>query len=125
RTSAAAIPDARAAAAAAAYRIAVLVGAPPEEVVPGLGTAAPLPQSPDSILVGVRSELLERRPDVRRAERDFAAATAEIGVAKADLFPRFSLLGSIGQQARNAGDLTSGASTRFQIGPSFSWPIFA
>ena len=125
RTSAAAVPDARAAAAAAAYRIAVLVGAPPEEVVPGLGTAAPLPQSPDSILVGVRSELLERRPDVRRAERDFAAATAEIGVAKADLFPRFSLLGSIGQQARNAGDLTSGTSTRFQIGPSFSWPIFA
>jgi NodT family efflux transporter outer membrane factor (OMF) lipoprotein len=126
RASAAAVPDARASAAAAAYRIAALVGAPPEEVAPSLlASAAPLPASPDSILVGVRSDLLERRPDIRRAERELAAATADIGVAKADLFPRFSLLGSIGQQARNAGDLADGGSNRFQIGPSFSWPIFA
>jgi multidrug efflux system outer membrane protein len=125
RTSASAVPEARSAATAAAYRIAVLVGAPPDAVVPELRTPAALPQSPDSILVGVRSDLLERRPDVRRAEREYAAATAEIGVAKADLFPRFSLFGTIGQQARNAGDLTSAASTRFQLGPSFSWPIFA
>lgn len=126
RASAAAVPDARAAAAAAAYRIAALVGAAPEEIAPALLAApAPLPASPDTILVGVRSDLLERRPDVRRAERELAAATADIGVAKADLFPRISLLGSIGQQARHAGDLADGGSTRFQIGPSFSWPIFA
>lgn len=125
RSSAAAVPDARTAAAAAGYRIAVLAGAPPEAIAPGLRALAPMPQSPDSILVGVRSALLERRPDVRRAELEFVAATAEIGVAKADLFPRFSLFGGIGQQARNVGDLTSGASTRFQVGPSFSWPIFA
>lgn len=125
RSSAAAVPDARTAAAGAAYRIAVLVGAPPEEVVPGLNAPVAMPRGPDSILVGLRSELLARRPDVRRAERELAAATADIGVAKADLFPRFSLFGSIGQQARNTGDLTSGASTRFQVGPSFSWPIFA
>lgn len=83
-----------------------------------------MPASPDAILVGLRSELLERRPDVRRAERDLAAATADIGVATADLFPRFSLFGSIGQQARKPGDLFSTDSTRLQIGPSFSWPIF-
>lgn len=125
RASAAAVPDAEARAAAAAYRIATLVGASPEDVAPGLRTPAPLPASPDRILVGVRSELLERRPDIRRAERELAAATADIGVATADLFPRFSLFGSIGQQARTPGDLFSGDSTRLQIGPSFSWPIFS
>ncbi|MFT3968124.1 MAG: TolC family protein, partial [Sphingobium sp.] len=108
------------------YRIAALAGAPPEEVAPGLlATAAPVPRSPDTILAGLRSDLLERRPDIRRAERELAAATADIGVARADLFPRFSLFGSIGQQARHGSDLADGASTRFQIGPSFSWPIFA
>lgn len=125
RASAAAIPDARARAAAAAYRIAALVGAPPEEVAPPLLGPAPIPAAPDSILVGVRSELLTRRPDVGRAERELAAATADIGVAKADLFPRFTLLGSLGQQAQNPADLVSTRSTRLQIGPSFSWPIFS
>ncbi|MCE7795660.1 efflux transporter outer membrane subunit [Sphingobium sufflavum] len=126
RASAAAIPDARAMAAAAAYRIAALVGAPPEEVAPDLiAQPAPQPRSPATILVGVRSDLLRRRSDILRAERELAAATADIGVAKADLFPRFSLFGSIGQQARRIGDLGDGGSTRFQVGPSFSWPIFA
>ncbi|MDG2533494.1 efflux transporter outer membrane subunit [Sphingomonas sp. HITSZ_GF] len=124
KASAAAVPNARAQASAAAYRIATLVGVPPEQVVPELQAPAPLPASPDAILVGLRSELLERRPDVRRAERDLAAATADIGVATADLFPRFSLLGSLGQQARTPGDLFSGDSFRLQVGPSFSWPIF-
>ncbi|MHA6718046.1 efflux transporter outer membrane subunit [Sphingomonas sp. RS6] len=125
RTSAAAVPAARTRAAAAAYRIAALLGIAPETVVPGLMAPAPLPASPDTILVGVRSELLQRRPDVRQAERTLAAATADIGVATADLFPRFSLTGGFGQQARKIGDLASGDSTRFQIGPSFSWPIFS
>lgn len=125
RTSAAAIPNAEAQAAAAAYRIAALIGAAPEDIAPALRKPAPLPTSPDSILVGVRSELLERRPDIRRAERELAAATADIGVATADLFPRFSLIGGLGQQARTPGDLFSGDSTRLQIGPSFSWPIFS
>lgn len=125
RASASAVPNARAQGAAAAYRIAALIGAAPEEVVPGLTSTAPLPASPDTILVGVRSELLERRPDIRRAERELAAATADTGVATADLFPRFSLFGSIGQQGRTPGDMFSIESTRLQIGPSFSWPIFS
>jgi NodT family efflux transporter outer membrane factor (OMF) lipoprotein len=125
RTSAAAVPEARARVAGIAYRIAALVGAPPEQVAPGLMAAQPIPASPDEILAGVRSELLERRPDVRRAERELAAATADIGVATADLFPRFSLFGGIGQQAQHLGDLFSLDSTRLQIGPSFSWPIFS
>lgn len=125
RSAAAAIPQAEAAAASAAYRIATLVGEPPEVIVPQLMAAAPIPAGPEAIAAGLRSELLERRPDVRRAERDLAAATADIGMATADLFPRFSLLGSVGMQARNVGDLVDPGSLRFQVGPSFSWPIFA
>jgi len=103
----------------------VLVGAAPDEIVPKLREPSAIPTPPVTIAEGVRSDLLERRPDVRQAERELAAATARIGVAKADLFPRFSLIGSIGQQARSPDDLTSGGSTRFSVGPSFSWPIFS
>jgi NodT family efflux transporter outer membrane factor (OMF) lipoprotein len=125
KTSAASVPDAKARVAGIAYRIATLLGEPPEQVVPGLLAAAPMPASPDEILVGLRSDLLERRPDIRRAERELAGASADIGVATADLFPRFSLFGSIGQQAQHVGDLFSTGSTRLQMGPSFSWPIFS
>lgn len=126
RAAAAAARDGLAAqAAAAAYRISVLVGERPEKVVPSLRDSAPIPEPPATIVSGVRSELLQRRPDVRRTERELAAATADVGVATADLFPRFSLLGSLGQQARDPADLLSGGSTRLSIGPSFSWPIFS
>ena len=83
------------------------------------------PTTPPTIGVGLRSELLRRRPDVRQAERDLAASTADIGVATADLFPKISLIGSIGQQAQHTGDLTSQLSQRFHYGPSLSWPIFS
>lgn len=124
KASQAALGEIRTRATGAAYRIAALLGQPPEQVAPGLLEPAPMPAAPAQILVGVRSELLQRRPDIRRAERELAAATADIGVATADLFPRFSLFGSVGQQARDPGDLLSSDSTRLQIGPSFSWPIF-
>ena len=117
--------QARASEAGAAYRLAALMGVPPEQVFPELRDGAPIPDAPEEILVGLRSDLLRRRPDVRRAERELAAATAQIGVATADLFPRFSLMGGLGTQAQDAGDLFDPASTRFSIGPSFSWPIFS
>src|SRR3546814_10550374 len=69
--------------------------------------------------------LLRRRPDIRQAERDLAASTAEVGVATAELFPRFSLIGGIGLQARTLGDLHSSDSLRLQLGPSLRWPIFS
>jgi NodT family efflux transporter outer membrane factor (OMF) lipoprotein len=118
------IPALRAEERAAAYNLALLTGEAPEMAL-GLLARAELPSPPPAIAAGLRSELLARRPDVRQAERELAAATADIGVATADLVPRFSLLGSLGQQARDAGDLLSGSSTRFSIGPSFSWPIFS
>ena len=118
-------PLARARAAAARYRIAALLGIAPEDSRSELAAPALLPNPPLIIGAGLRSELLERRPDVRRAERELAAATAGIGIAKADLFPRFSLLGSFGTQARDTGDLTSSDSLRMNVGPHFSWPIFS
>jgi outer membrane protein TolC len=83
--------------------------------------------------VGIPAELLRRRPDVRSAELQAAAQSARIGVAKADLYPQFSLLGSIGLQSsekggfssNNAdfGDLFDSDSITYFIGPSFQWPI--
>lgn len=109
---------------AAGYRIATLVGLPPESLVPQLRERpGPIPAPPATIAMGIRADLLLRRPDIRKAERDLAAASADIGVVTADLFPRISLLGSLGQQARKPGDLFSSDSSRFSIGPSFSWPI--
>jgi outer membrane protein TolC len=75
--------------------------------------------------MGLRSDVLRRRPDVRAAEEDLAAATSDIGAEKANLFPTVSLLGSYGRQAQHTGDLGDGSSTYFNFGPSLHWPIFA
>ncbi|URD60712.1 efflux transporter outer membrane subunit [Sphingomonas sp. KRR8] len=120
----AALSEPRAAATAAIYRLGLLTARAPGAWLPALAPRAALPSPPALVPAGVRSELLQRRPDVQAAEAELAAATADVGVATADLYPRFSLAGSIGQQARHVGDLPSGGSTRFSIGPSFSWPIF-
>jgi NodT family efflux transporter outer membrane factor (OMF) lipoprotein len=125
RTTRAAVPALEAAARAAAYELAVLTGQPPETLVPRLLVPATVPQSPATVSAGLRSDLLRRRPDILQAERQLAAATADVGVATADLFPRVSLLGSVGQQAQNGGDLLTGASNQFTVGPSLHWPIFA
>jgi len=124
RTTAAQLPAVEADMRAAAYRLALLTGKPPEGLDPTLMDRAPIPRAPDVIARGLRSDLLRRRPDVAAAERRLAAATADIGVATADLFPSFSLLGSIGQQARSPGDLSANGSMRFQFGPTLHWPIF-
>lgn len=110
---------------AAAYRLSLLTGQAPGAMSLRLLNPGPLPTTPAEVTAGLPSDLLRRRPDIRQAERELAASTADIGVATADLFPRISLLGSVGQQSRNIGDLTSGSSTRFQIGPSLHWPIFS
>lgn len=121
-----AVAQAEADAAGAAYRLAALVGSPPEQIVPGLlASTGKVPVAADGIASGIRSDLLERRPDIRRAEMDLAAATAGIGVAKADLYPRFTLQGSIGLQAQSPGDLLTGESLRYMAGGFFRWPIFS
>ena len=108
----------------AAYRLALLTGRNPAQLLERVQNTGGLPDLPAAISAGTPSEVLRRRPDIRAAEYRLAAATARVGVATADLYPRFSLLGSIGQQSRDAEGLVSGNSTRFSIGPSLSWPVF-
>ncbi len=95
-----------------AYSLALLTGRPPEALIELAGQSATWPTTPPTVGAGLRSELLRRRPDVRQAERDLAASTADIGVATADLFPKISLIGAIGRQAQYTGDLTSELSQR-------------
>jgi NodT family efflux transporter outer membrane factor (OMF) lipoprotein len=76
------------------------------------------------VAVGVPADLLRRRPDVRQAERKLAAQTAQIGVATAELYPKFSLVGSIGLSALDLTNLVSATSRASSIGPTVSWRLF-
>jgi len=105
-------------------RLAVLLGEKPGAMHRELAEARPIPVLPVTLAVGIPAETLRHRPDVRRAERTLAAQTARIGVATADLYPRFSLFGSIGLESISSGDLWEWASRTWRIGPSVSWKIF-
>lgn len=109
----------------AANALCVLLGFSPRDLTARLGEARGIPIAPPELALGIPADLLRRRPDVRRVERQAAAQSALIGVAKADLFPRFSLFGSIGVQAEDFGDLfkTPGSLTG-TIGPGFRWDLF-
>ncbi|MGH7790286.1 MAG: efflux transporter outer membrane subunit [Candidatus Binatia bacterium] len=104
--------------------LSVLLGLPPSDLTDILSRSAGIPAPPPSVAVGIPSELLRRRPDVRLAERQLAAQSARIGVAKADLFPRFTLAGSVGLNAEQAAMLFAGHSFQGIGGPQFDWPIF-
>ncbi len=112
------------------HRLGVLVGVAPTALADELGTPAPIPAAanPDEVAqripVGLPADLLRRRPDVRRAERQVAAATARIGVATADLFPKLSLTGVGGLQATDVSDFFNITSRAFSVGPAVRWPIF-
>lgn len=106
------------------YQLSVLLGQPPDTLLAELEQAAPIPASPPEVPIGLPSELLRRRSDVRSAERQLAASTARIGEAIADLFPRFSLTGSFGTQSRNVNHLLEKNSLTWSVGPAVSWPIF-
>ena len=106
------------------HRLSVLLGEEPGALRSELQKASPIPVAGPSVEVGLPSDLLERRPDIARAEAELAAATARIGVAKADLFPRFFLTGTAGRQATQLHDLTLGLGNFYSIGPSMSLPLF-
>jgi NodT family efflux transporter outer membrane factor (OMF) lipoprotein len=106
------------------HQLSVLLGQAPGALSERLSPQRPLPQAPVALPVGLPSELLRRRPDVRQAERALAAATARIGTATADLFPRFSLTGSFGQEATQFKKIFDAGSNVWSIGPAISWPIF-
>jgi outer membrane protein, multidrug efflux system len=120
----AAIPAFETDARAATYRIAALLAQPFVEVAAELSTPRPIPQAISDVPVGLPSELLQRRPDVRAAERRIAAANARIGIAQADLYPHFSLTGVAGLESLNFSSFASASSAYYQAGPSLSWRIF-
>ncbi len=109
---------------AAVHRLGVLLGQPPGALLAELAAEAPIPAAPPIVPVGLPSELLRRRPDVQRAERQLAAATANIGVAKADLFPKFYLTGTAGLQSVSTSDWFTSGSRFWSIGPTVQWRIF-
>jgi NodT family efflux transporter outer membrane factor (OMF) lipoprotein len=117
-------PLLRAAIDIATYRLAVLTGRMPGELTDSLKGSAELVVRGDLVPVGLPSELLLRRPDVRAAERGLHAATADVGVATADLYPRFFLTGAGGFESVRFGDLFETQSGFFAIGPSIRWPVF-
>jgi NodT family efflux transporter outer membrane factor (OMF) lipoprotein len=115
--------------------LAILLGKLPGEIDAMLAGPGRLPQMPAEIAIGIPAELLRRRPDIRLAERQLATQSALIGVAKADLFPSFSLFGSIGYttagstsspQSKNAGlsDMFKSNSLGYSVGPSITWNVF-
>ena len=119
------IPVLRSGLEAAMNRVAVLLGEQPGTVHTELEQRESIPVPPLNVAVGVPADLLRRRPDVRKAERDLAAQTAKVGVATAELYPKFTLSGSIGLEALSTGDLFSSGSKFYGFGPSISLPIFA
>jgi outer membrane protein, multidrug efflux system len=123
-TTEAQIPPLESALKQTAYRLDLLLGAQAGTLWSELASEAPVPALPPEAHVGVPAELLRRRPDIRRSERQLAAATAQVGAATADLYPKFSLTGSFGLQSISASDWFTARSRFWSIGPTISWPVF-
>ncbi|WP_233838391.1 efflux transporter outer membrane subunit [Paraburkholderia sp. ZP32-5] len=104
--------------------IGLLLGQQPGALRQTLGESREVPVLPAKVPIGFPSELVQRRPDIRRADAQLHAATAEIGVAKADFYPRITLNGSAGLQSLQLSNLGSWASGQFVVGPSLTLPIF-
>jgi outer membrane protein, multidrug efflux system len=118
------IPTLRANLEEALNRIAILLGEQPGKVHAELKKESPIPETPLKVAVGVPAEVIRHRPDVRRAERELAAQTARVGVATANLYPKFTFSGSIGLETLALGNLSSGISTLLGS-PRVTWPIFS
>jgi len=113
----------------AKHALSTLLGLPPGNLESLLQGESVIPSAASEVAVGIPAELLRRRPDIRRAELQAAAQSARIGIAEGDLYPHFSLVGSIGLRAgdtfnSNVGDLFQLNSIEAFAGPSLTWDIF-
>lgn len=106
------------------HRLSVLLGEEPGALRTELEKTSPIPAAAPDVEIGLPSDLLQRRPDIRRVEAEVAAATAQIGVAKAQLFPSFVLTGTAGRQATQLHDVTLGLGNFFSVGPGINLPLF-
>jgi NodT family efflux transporter outer membrane factor (OMF) lipoprotein len=118
------IPQLETSARQTIYAIAVLLGQEPGTLLAELSPPGRIPKTPEEVPVGLPSDLLLRRPDVRRVAADLHAATARVGVVTADLYPRFALTGSVGIAGSKGRDLTNFANRFWSVGPQVSWPVF-
>ncbi|MEM1067300.1 MAG: efflux transporter outer membrane subunit [Planctomycetota bacterium] len=117
------IPSLRQGRRLAVNGLAILLGMTPSNLEPLLRGRGTLPIIPDEVVVGIPANLLRRRPDIRRAERQIARESALIGVSQAELYPQFSLTGEINLNSEDLGDLFSSGSTAGFIAPGFRWKI--
>ena len=106
----------------ASNRLCVLLGVPPVDMRAMLGDG-PIPAAPSEVVVGVPADLLRRRPDVRRAEREIQAQSARVGIATAELYPHIGITGTLDYSSQNFDDLFSNRAFQGGIGPSFRWNI--
>lgn len=104
--------------------LAILLGKPPGALDAELQSAQPMPALPDIVQTGIPSTLARRRPDVREAEANLHAATAQIGVSVAELFPSFTMSGQFGLRNSESNWLTDWSSHFYSFGPQVSIPIF-
>ncbi|MDB5411213.1 MAG: hypothetical protein JWL84_6125 [Rhodospirillales bacterium] len=123
-TTAAAIPQLEQQQAQLINQLGFLLGEPPRALADELATPRAVPPVPPRVPIGLPSELARRRPDIRAAEAQLHAATAQIGVAKADFYPSVSLTGSLDLQSLRLADLGSWAAHTYTLGPSLTLPIF-
>lgn len=124
QTTLASIPSLQASIATTLYRLSVLTGRQPTALTDKLSPQAALPALPALNSIGTPEQLLRRRPDIRVAERRLAAATARIGVAVGDLFPKVTLTGDIGYEAPLFSEFGHQEARFFSIGPSITWAAF-
>jgi multidrug efflux system outer membrane protein len=124
QTTLASIPTLHASIATTIYRLSVLTGRQPTALGERLSPQAPMPSLPALNAIGTPEQLLRRRPDVRVAERRLAAATARVGVAMGDLFPKVTIIGDWGYQAPTFGDFGKRNAEFFSVGPSITWAAF-
>lgn len=123
-TTEALIPQLRIQLQQAIHRLGVLLGEEPTALYGALAPRRPLPRPPASVAVGLPSDLLRQRPDIRSAERRLASQTAQIGVATADLYPRFTLSGFLAFQKYGPSDFFNRDNIGYGLGPTVIWNVF-
>jgi multidrug efflux system outer membrane protein len=124
-TTASTIPLLESAARQTIYNISILLGQEPAALLEELSASASIPPVPPSVPAGVPSDLLQRRPDIRRAEARIHAATARIGVATSDLFPKFLVSASGGTQGNKFNSLSNWDNRFWSYGGLVDWQIFS
>jgi len=123
-TTASQIPVMETSARQTIYNLSVLLGREPTALLEELSPTSTIPVTPPALPAELPSVLLRRRPDIRRAEAQIHAATARIGVATADLFPKFNLTASAGYQSNSMDTMINSRYGSWSLGPSISWQIF-